>query len=70
MTRRDTMHTGIDISGNSPSDYEKFKEVGAKVKVKWTMEEIGDFGWRTGWYVATIQSYDDETDRKGRQTNK
>ena len=51
------------ISGSSPSDLEKLKEVGAKVKVKWTVDEIGDSGWRPGWYVATIQSYSDETDR-------
>lgn len=49
------------MSRSSPSDHE---EVGAKVKVKWTVEEIGDSGWRPGWYVASIQLYDDETDRE------
>ena len=59
------MYTVTDMSkmsGSSPNNYEKF-EVGAKVKVRWTVEEIGDSGWRPGWYVATIQSYNDETDQ-------
>ena len=29
---------------------------------KWAVEEIGDFGWRPGWYVTSIQLYEDETD--------
>ena len=36
--------------------------MGAKVKVKWTLEEISDSGWRPGWYMAYVQANDDETD--------
>ena len=32
--------------------------MGAKVKLKWTAEDIGDTGWRAGWYVALVQAYD------------
>lgn len=53
-------------SGNPPTTQsmvkENLKEVGAKVKVKWTEEEIGDSGWRVGWYVAQVQGYCEETD--------
>ena len=34
---------------------EQFYEVGARVKVKWTREEIGDSNWRPGWYVGEVQ---------------
>ncbi len=37
-------------------------EVGAKIKVKWTPEELGDSGWRPGWYQAVVLSYDAESD--------
>ena len=45
------------------SDYEKYFEVGTKLTVKWTAEEIGDSGWRPGWYVADVQSSSIETDK-------
>lgn len=35
--------------------FEDFFEVGTHVKVRWTKEEIGDSGWRPGWYVAQVQ---------------
>lgn len=41
---------------------EQIKEVGAKIKVKWSAEEIGDSGWQAGWYKAIVQGYDDELD--------
>ena len=41
---------------------EKLCQVGAKVKIKWTVEEIGDSGWRSGWYIAYVQAYNDDTD--------
>ena len=36
---------------------EQMTQVGAKHKVKWTKEEVGDSGWRLGWYAATVQEY-------------
>ena len=41
---------------------EKLKQVGAKIRVRWTPEEIGDSGRRVGWYVAYVQAYDDDSD--------
>lgn len=40
----------------------KVTQTGAKVKVHWTKDEVGDSGWKAGWYVGTVQSYDEETD--------
>ena len=37
-------------------DHESYFEIGKKVKIKWTADEIGDSGWRPGWYVAEVQS--------------
>ncbi len=34
---------------------EQIANVGARVKVKWTPEQIGDSGWKPGWYVITLQ---------------
>ena len=41
---------------------QQIKEVGAKIKVKWTSEEVGDSGWKPGFYTATVQSYDESSD--------
>ena len=43
-------------SKNMEEDYEKYFEVGSKVKIKWTSNEIGNSGWKPGWYVAEVQS--------------
>lgn len=42
---------------------EQIVEIGAKVKVKWSQDEIGgQSGWRPGWYTAYVQRYDEVTD--------
>ena len=41
---------------------EQITQVGAKVKVKWSGEDLGDSGWKPGWYAAHVQAYDDETE--------
>ena len=41
---------------------EKIAQIGAKIKVQLTKEEIGESGWKPGWYVATVQRYFTETD--------
>lgn len=49
-------------SSCSTTTVELFKQVGTRVKIKWCADEIGDSGWRPGWYVATVQGYDSEND--------
>ena len=48
------LHEGPEI--------EQFYEVGCKVKVRWSKEEIGDSGWRSGWYVGEVQQSDPDND--------
>ena len=40
---------------NKTEEYEIFFEIGSEVLVKWTKEEIGDSGWRPGWFLAEVQ---------------
>lgn len=47
---------------SDPEDHEYYFEVGRKLKIKWTADEIGDTGWRPGWYVAEVQSASLDTD--------
>lgn len=42
--------------------YEEFVAIGQKIKVKWTKDEIGDSGWRAGWYCAQVQEGQIEED--------
>lgn len=49
-------------SDNTDSLIQQISQVGAKIKVLWTAEEVTDSGWRPGWYLATIQGYQPETD--------
>ena len=41
---------------------DEYFTVGQKIKVKWTREEIGDSGWRAGWYSAQVQEVEIEED--------
>lgn len=56
--------TGFEckLTKGKADDYEDYFEVGSKVKIRWTSTEIGDSGWKPGWYVAEIQasSIDDD----------
>ena len=39
----------------SSDEYHEYFEIGRQVKVRWSREEIGDTGWRAGWYSAEVQ---------------
>ena len=41
---------------------DRFFQIGSRVKVRWTAEEIGNSGWRPGWYTAKVQTADMEND--------
>lgn len=49
-----------DGDGNT---YERFFNIGAKIKVFWEKEAVKELGWRGGWYVAHVTSYSREDDR-------
>ena len=37
--------------------HDQITQIGSIIKVKWTKNEIGNTGWRPGWYKAQVQSY-------------
>ena len=39
-------------------EIEQFYEIRARIKIKWSKQEIGDTDWRPGWYVAEVQDAD------------
>ena len=39
----------------SSDEYHEYFEIGRQVKVRWSKEEIGDTGWRAGWYSIEVQ---------------
>ena len=41
---------------------QQMTEVGAMLKIQWTKEDIGETGWRPGWYTAIVQSYQQDDD--------
>ncbi len=41
---------------------EQISQVGSRIKVKWAANEIGDSGWRPGWYLATVTGYNSDMD--------
>ena len=41
---------------------EQITQMGAIISVKWTADEVGDSGWRPGWYKAEVHSYCEESD--------
>ena len=41
---------------------EQITQIGAIISVKWTADEVGDSGWRPGWYKAKVHSYCEESD--------
>ena len=52
-----------DIKTDSPTRDElknQISQTGSRIKVKWTKEEVADSGWKPGWYIAEVQSYDED----------
>lgn len=45
------------------TNLEAFFEIGTKVKVKWSADEIKGTGWKPGWYVAYVHSSDSFEDQ-------
>ena len=45
------------------SHREQLCQPGAQISIKWLLEELGDSGWKAGWYKAVVQAYEPETDK-------
>ena len=52
----------LGTSAEEDTSAESIKQTGSKIKVLWSAEEVGDSGWKPGWYPATVQKYCEETD--------
>ena len=50
------------LSHNREIVFEQISHVGARIKVLWGSDELGDSGWKPGWYTANVQGYDSDTD--------
>lgn len=59
-------HTSTERVNNKETStfptYERFFNIGATIKVKWTKEQLG-VRWKVGWYTATVQSADIDNDQ-------
>ena len=51
-----------NLKVNQANDLEQFFEVGACAQVKWSEDEIGDSGWKPGWYIGEVQGSDSAND--------
>ena len=55
-------HGGASYSTSHSEILQQIAEVGARIKVYWSDEDIGDSGWKSGYCTAVVQSYDDNLD--------
>ena len=64
MERSDEMkcENKVGITKGKDEMYEEYFNIGVKVLIRWTKEEIGDSGWRCGWYSAQVQENSLEDD--------
>ena len=37
-------------------------QIGAIISVQWSTSEVGDLGWKPGWYKEKVHGYCEETD--------
>ena len=44
-----------DVEKRNIDDYESFFEIGAKVAVKWSQQDVAQSGWSPGWYFAEVE---------------
>jgi hypothetical protein len=52
----------VNFLSSSGNESEDFMVVGKRVKTKWSKDEIGDSGWKCGWYRAMVQGFSIEHD--------
>ena len=52
----------MSAHSNEEQIREQIIQVGSKVKIKWSKDEIGDSGWKPSWYTAEVQGYDVDMD--------
>ena len=62
--KRGTITVSMQLKSDTRGDdlQQGLTQTGSKVKVKWTPEELEGTDWKGGWYAATVNSYDYDTD--------
>ncbi len=50
------------LTSDQNQQAELMVQTGARVRVKWTKEELGNSGWKPRWYTAEVQAFDPDTD--------
>ena len=52
----------MNETASTSTEYEDYFEIGVHLKIMWTRDEVGDSGWKPGWYSAEVQSSSIEND--------
>lgn len=48
---------------NCDSDiYDEVTEIGARIQVRWSGNDVKETGWKAGWYAAEVQGFDPDED--------
>ena len=42
--------------------YDEVTEIGARIQVRWSGDELKGTGWKSGWYAAEVQGFDPDED--------
>lgn len=50
------------IVSNVDATKQRMIQIGSKVKIHWTTEEVKGSGWKGGWYTAKVHGYDELSD--------
>ncbi|CAB4038821.1 Hypothetical predicted protein [Paramuricea clavata] len=60
------VYIGVDSVENAPEIVagllDAIRTVGVRILARWSKEEIGDSGWKTGWYVGSVLKHNKERD--------
>lgn len=64
-TTQELIRSSKSTSANSSEESilkEQVIQIGAIISVRWSTSEVGDSGWKPGWYKAEVHGYCEETD--------
>ena len=65
MKVKDTVKEGVIKKLKITCDsnlYDKVTEIGARIHVRWSGDELKGTGWKSGWYAAEVQGFDPDED--------
>ena len=50
------------IGDENEEQLQRIIQTGAQFNIHWTLEELSGTNWKPGWYKATVNDYDCDTD--------